>query len=177
MRRCVGARQVRQRRIGCIPYPSTRAGSCRGGQRAMLRNGACLYERVQRATRGRYQSRDRGHGTVMMMRDQKGVRPSKTITERQRGTHNTEQGFLEELSPFPTLLRIPDIVRMEFELKQVICDTFRSSYVLIDPLPIIYVRIVLIVRALVPACRPRRITLRLRRMLAHLRFAGSFLAR
>jgi hypothetical protein len=66
-----GARTVRQRRIGCIPYRSTRGGSCRGGQRATLRNGACLCERVQRATRGWYQSRDREHGTVMMMRDQK----------------------------------------------------------------------------------------------------------
>jgi hypothetical protein len=77
----------------------------------------------------------------MTMRDYpiNGVRPSKTITERQRGTYSTEQGFPAELPPLLTLLRIPNIVHMEFELKQVICDTFHSSYVLIDPLPIIYI--------------------------------------
>jgi hypothetical protein len=98
----------------------------------------------------------------------------KTITERQRDTYSTEKGFPAELPPSPTLLRIPNIVRMEFELEQLICDTFHPSYVLIDPLPIIYVRIVLIVRALVPTWRPRRITLRIRRMLPSFRFTGSF---
>jgi hypothetical protein len=78
---------------------------------------------------------------------------------------STEQGFPAELPPSPTLLRIPNIVRMKFELKQVICDTFHSSYVLI----------VLIVCALVPVCRPRRTTLRIRRMFPSLKFAGSFL--
>jgi hypothetical protein len=86
----------------------------------------------------------------------KGVRPSTTITER-RGTYSTKQGFPTELLPSPTLLRIPNIVHMEFELKQVIGDTFHSSYALIDPLPIIYMRLV---RALVPARRPRRIVCR-----------------
>jgi hypothetical protein len=100
-----------------------------------------------------------------------GVRPSTTITE-QRGTYSTKQGFPTELLPSPTLLRIPNIVRMEFKLKQVIGDTFHSSYALIDPLPIIYMHLV---RALVPVRRSRRIVVSwLRRMLARLRFVGSF---
>ena len=51
------------------------------------------------------------------------------------------------------LLRIANIVGMEFELEQVICDTF-NSYVLINPFSVICVRLVLIVGALVSACWP-----------------------
>jgi hypothetical protein len=89
---------------------------------------------------------------------------------------STKQGFPAKFPPSATLLRIANIVGMEFELEQVICDTFHS-YVLIDPLPVIYVRLVLIVCAFVPARRPRRIALRLRLMLAYLGFTGSLLAR
>ena len=66
------------------------------------------------------------------------------------GTYSTKLGFPAELSPPATLL---SIVGVEFELEQVICDTF-DSYDLINPFPVICVRLVLIVGALVPARQP-----------------------
>src|ERR1700761_5117445 len=68
------------------------------------------------------------------------------------GTYSTKQGFPAELPPSATLLRMASTVGVEFKLEQVICDTF-DSYVLFNPFPIIYVCLVLIVGALVPARR------------------------
>ena len=51
------------------------------------------------------------------------------------GTYSTKQGFPAELPPSATLLRIANIVGVEFELEQVICDTF-DSYILINPFPV-----------------------------------------
>jgi len=65
---------------------------------------------------------------------------------------------------------------MEFELQQVICDTF-DPYVLINPLPIICVRLVLIVCTFVPARWLGRKMSWFRLMLAHLGFTGSLLTR
>jgi len=66
---------------------------------------------------------------------------------------------------------------MEFELQQVICDTF-ISYVLIDPLSIVGVGVclVLVICARVPASRPGCITMQLRLTPSHLRFSSSLFA-
>jgi hypothetical protein len=50
---------------------------------------------------------------------------------------------------------------MEFERQQVICDTF-DSYILINPLSIVYIFLILIICTSIPACRSRRIMPRLR---------------
>jgi hypothetical protein len=64
---------------------------------------------------------------------------------------------------------------MEFELQQVIFDTF-SSYVLINPFSIVCVCVVLVICTSVPARRLGCIALRCKVMLAHFRFSGSLFA-
>jgi hypothetical protein len=79
-----------------------------------------------------------------------------------------KQRVPEEIPPLAALLRIADVVGMKFELQQVLCDTF-GSYVFVNPLPIIRIRLVFMVCALVQARLP------MRRMMwpALLRFSGS----
>jgi hypothetical protein len=62
---------------------------------------------------------------------------------------------------------------MEFELQQIICDTF-VSYVLIDPLSIVGVCLILVICARVPASGC--ITMQLRSTPSHLRFASGLFA-
>ena len=52
-----------------------------------------------------------------------------------------------------------NIVGMGLNLQQVICDTL-DSYILIDPLPVIYVHLILIVCAFVLVRRPGPIMMR-----------------
>jgi len=66
---------------------------------------------------------------------------------------------------------------MEFELEQIICNTLHT-YVLVYPFPIIRLaHIVLIVCALFPARRPRRVTMWRLGLMVYLGFTGRFLAR
>src|SRR6266478_5285621 len=91
------------------------------------------------------------------------------------GTYRTKKGFPANLPPSASLLRIANVVRMEFELQQVICDTF-NSYVLINPFSIVCIFLVLVICARIPACRLTRIMPWLRLKPAHLGFSRSFFA-
>jgi hypothetical protein len=85
---------------------------------------------------------------------------------RNWGTYRAKKGFPPNLPPSASLLNIPNIVGMEFELQQIICGTF-DSYVLINPLSVICIFLVLVICASIPACGPRRITPWLRLMSTH----------
>ena len=60
------------------------------------------------------------------------------------GTYSTKQGLPAEVPHSVTPLWIANIVSMELELEQVICDKL-DSYVLINPFSVICVRLVLII--------------------------------
>src|SRR6267154_2089211 len=91
------------------------------------------------------------------------------------GTYRAKKGFPANLPPSASLLRIANIVRMEFELQQVICNTL-DSYVLIDPLSIVCIFLVLVICASVPACGPRGVVPWRRLKLTHFEFSGRFFA-
>jgi hypothetical protein len=89
------------------------------------------------------------------------------LGDGNQGTYRAKKGFPANLPPSASLLKIANIVGMEFELQQVIRDTF-DSYVLINPLSIVSIFLVLVICASIPACGPRRIVPSFRSMLAHL---------
>jgi hypothetical protein len=64
---------------------------------------------------------------------------------------------------------------VEFELQQVICDTF-DSHILINPLSVVCICLVLVICTSVPARRPGCITVRFVVVLAHLRFSSGLFA-
>ncbi|SRR5258707_1680810 len=95
--------------------------------------------------------------------------------EGKWGTYRAKKGFPANLPPSASLLGIVNIVRMEFELQQVVCNTF-DSYVLINPFCIVCIFLVLVICASIPECWPRRIMLWFGSKLAHPGFSGSFFA-
>jgi hypothetical protein len=95
--------------------------------------------------------------------------------EGKWGTYRAKKGFPANLPASASLLRIANIVRVEFELQQVICDTL-ESYVLINPLSIVCVCLVLIICACIPTCGPRGVVPWFRLKLTHFEFSGRFFA-
>jgi hypothetical protein len=69
--------------------------------------------------------------------------PPKISGDGNCCTYGAKEGFPAKLPPSASLVGVANIVGMEFELQQVICDTF-NSYVLIDPL-------ILVICASIPA--------------------------
>ena len=100
--------------------------------------------------------------------------PKRLQSEQLGGTYIAKQCLPTVLPPSATLLRIANIVGMEFELQQVICGIF-DSYLLVDPSPVVRIR--LVICAYIPARRLERGMLSPRLMLAHREFTDSFLTR
>ena len=88
------------------------------------------------------------------------------------GTYKAKKGLPANFPPLASFLRIANIVRMEFELQQVICDTL-DSYVLINPPSIVCIFLVLVICASIP-CGPRSVVPWLILKLAHFEFSGRF---
>ena len=81
----------------------------------------------------------------------------------------SEEGFPAKLPPSSSLFGIANIVRMEFELQQVICDTL-DSYVLINPLSVVCIFLVLVICASIPEGIAPSLSLKL----THFEFTGRF---